>query len=136
MSNIDVNKKHLAYAFLCPTNRVATMLENNCNEWELFQNPTWLLDHYFKSSGVELSEQEIKEITEFTKTRNGRQVTEAFLCPINRHCTRVKHGQSDKYFLIDGNYEYLIEHYIVAGGAAAFAKRREDVLYKEYSGKL
>lgn len=135
MSQVIINKQHLALAFLCPVNRNATMIEHNCNQWELLQNPMWLLDHYFTHSGVNLTKEEKQAIIDFTKTRNGQQITAAFLCPINRHATRVEYGCSDEFFIIGNNYEYLIGHYIVNGGAAAFAKLRQEEMEKVYAGK-
>jgi len=102
------------------------MGEHNCNEWGLFENPSWLLEHYFQNSGVLLDEDEKKEIFNFLETRNGSQIMEAFLCPLNRHATKEECGLSDEDFLEDSNHTYLLKHYIKNGGAAAFAKKREE----------
>ena len=127
MSNINVNINHLAVAFLCPKNRHATMVEHACTEMCLFENPIWLLEHYFKNSGVELTDIDRKDIIDFIETRNGRQITEAFLCPINRHATRLEYKCSDDDFLVDENHNRLIKHYLENGGAKAFALRREKI---------
>ncbi len=120
---------HLAIAFLCTTNRSTTMAEHGCDEWGLFKNPTWLLDHYFKNSGVQLSEEEKESIFAFIETRNGFQIMESFLCPINRNGTREEHHLSD-YELLK-NYEKLILHFVLNGGAKKFAEEREEFLRKK-----
>lgn len=58
---------------------------------------------------------------------NDAQIWESFLCPVNRHCTRVEHNCDD--WELFKHPEWLVEHYIKNGGAEAFAKHREE---KEY----
>jgi hypothetical protein len=52
------------------------------------------------------------------------QIKDAFLCPINRHSTRVKHKCND--FELYEHPEWLMDHYIKCGGAKEFAKRRDE----------
>ncbi len=136
MSDITENVRHLMLAFLCPVNRATTMTEHSCDEMGLFKNPSWLLEHYFQKSGVELSEEEKREVEDFIKTRNGTQITEAFLCPVNRHCTRLECECCDEDFLKGNNYEKLIMHYVLNGGALEFAKKREKLLNGEGEEKI
>jgi len=128
MANITIHIHHLVFAFLCPNNRTMTMEEYKCGEMELFENPTYLLHHYFKNSGIVLNEADQYEIEIFLSSRNGKQIAEAFLCPVNRHCTRVEYNCCDGDFIVGKNYERLIIHYVVNGGADAFAKKREGFL--------
>ncbi len=53
-----------------------------------------------------------------------RQIMEALLCPINRHCTREQHNCDD--WDLWHHPDWLIEHFISHGGAVEFAKRRAD----------
>ena len=55
------------------------------------------------------------------------QIWEAFLCPVNRHCTRVEHSCDD--WELFKHPEWLLEHFIRCGGAEEFAKRRTDKAY-------
>lgn len=55
-----------------------------------------------------------------------RQIVEALTCPINRHCTRLERRCDD--WELWHNPEWLIQHFIDNGGAAAFARRREEFL--------
>lgn len=119
--------RHLVNAFLCVKNRYSTMVEHGCNEYDLFRNPTWLLSHYFEKSGLNFTQEEREEIISFALDgKFGLQVTEAFLCPVNRHCTRVEHNCSDEFFIEGNNYILLLNHFIEKGGAAAFADEREE----------
>ncbi len=104
---------HFKNALLCPINRNETMREHNCSELELLEHPEWLLAHYYKY--VEVSDSEKEEIRVFLETRGGKQITKAFLCPINRNGTREVHHLSDE----DLRYKYslLIIHYKKHGGA-------------------
>ncbi len=126
MPNLSKNIHHLVCVFLCPNNRTKTMSECNCNEIGLFENPTYLLHRYFKNRGVLIDDADRYEIEFFLTTRNGRQIAEAFLCPVNRHCTRVENNYCDGDFIKDKNFEKLIMHYVINGGAEAFAKKRES----------
>ena len=130
VSSIISTRVHIMFAFLCPKNYAMTMFEYKCNEWDLFQHHEWLLDHYFKHSGVSIDDAEKREILDFLKTRDGEQIKEAFLCPINRDATRKQHDCNDDYFLKDHNYNLLIRHYIEKGGAEAFAGKRKEFLCK------
>jgi len=102
------------------------MIEHSCNEWGLFDHPEWLLEHYFSRVFVEDDEKKI--ISSFLETRNGRQILESFLCPVNRHCTRLEYKCSDDDFVKGNNHDFLIKHYALNGGAEAFAKKREEFL--------
>jgi len=128
MSNLtDDVRHHVVPAFLCPINREATMIEHNCDEHGLFENPKWLLEHYFEKSGVQINDEDKKIIFDFLETGNGKQIMESFLCPVNRYCTKEEYSCSDEDFMQDKNYERLIKHYIFNGGAVAFAQRRNRV---------
>ena len=127
MNRVAINSRHFVFAFLCIKNRSMTMSKHNCDEWDLKHNPQWLLTHYFVNSGVELNDLEQKEILSFLDTRLGKQITEAFLCPLNRHCTRVKHSCNDEDFLKNKNYKNLLENYILNGGAEVFAKKEREI---------
>ena len=48
-SNLD----QLVEALTCPVNRFSTMREHSCDEWELFNNPGWLIAHYIEFGGAE-----------------------------------------------------------------------------------
>jgi hypothetical protein len=127
MSNvIGENFKHVAFAFLCTKNRDATMREHGCNEWSLFENPIWLLTHYFENSGVELSMNDKKDIFDFVETECGKQIVEAFSCPVNRHAVRAKYKWSDEDFLKEGNKGELVKNFVENGGAVAFALKRKN----------
>ena len=130
MNKLGSCVKHLVFAFLCTKNRSMTMLEHSCNEWGLFDHPEWLLEHYFLNSGVVLDQEEKDSIFNFIESRNGRQILESFLCPVNRHCTRLEYNCSDEDFVKDRNHDLLIRHYASNGGAEAFAIKREKFLEK------
>ncbi|MFA6314900.1 MAG: hypothetical protein WC648_00835 [Candidatus Paceibacterota bacterium] len=55
-----------------------------------------------------------------------RQTMVALTCPINRHGTRVEHNCDD--WALWYHPEYLINHFVENGGAAAFAARRAEFL--------
>ncbi|MSR79085.1 MAG: hypothetical protein EXS59_02995 [Candidatus Taylorbacteria bacterium] len=38
-------------ALTCPLNRDMTRREHNCDDWELFKHPGWLLWHYHENGG-------------------------------------------------------------------------------------
>ena len=101
------------------------MKKKQCSEWVLFENPKWLLEHYFEYSGIVLTDTEKEEIFDFIESRNGAQIMESFLCPVNRHATREEHGCSDEDFIVGSNYNKLIMHYLQNGGAKAFALKRK-----------
>lgn len=136
MNRIGTCVKHLAFAFLCTKNRSMTMLEHSCDEWGLFYHPEWLLEHYFLNSGVVLNQEEKDSIFNFIESRNGRQILESFLCPVNRHCTRLEYKCSDEDFVVGNNHDFLIKHYALNGGAEAFAKKRERFLEKSKIAKI
>ena len=127
MLDVSVINEHIRFAFLCTVNRFMTKCEHyNCTEQDLFNNPGWLIRHYFENSGVKLTDSEKNQIEDFLITRNGRQVTKAFLCPTNRNSVKEEYGLSDDDFLKAKNYNKLIEHYIVFGGAKVFADKKEE----------
>lgn len=39
-------------ALTCPVNRHCTREERNCDDWELFKNPGWLLKHFIENGGA------------------------------------------------------------------------------------
>lgn len=125
MSNIGENFRHLAFAFLCPNNRIMTMEEYGCDEWVLLEHPEFSLAHYYNNSGIELSFEDKKDIADFMATRCGIQITAAFLCPVNRHAVRDKYKCSDEDFLEEENQERLVRNFVENGGAVAFAIERE-----------
>ena len=55
-----------------------------------------------------------------------RQTIEAITCPVNRHATRVAHNCDD--WELFKHPKWLLENIIQNGGAAAFAKRRNEFL--------
>ena len=63
----------------------------------------------------------------FLCTYKHAQVMEALSCPVNRDATR-KERNCDDLVLFD-HPEWLVEHYIKYGGAAAFARRREELSF-------
>ncbi len=128
MPNLSKNVHYLVCAFLCPDNRAKTMLEHKCDEIGLFENPEYLLHRHFKNRGMLIDVDDRREMEFFLSTRNGRQIIDAFLCPVNRHCTRVENNYSDADLIKDRNFEKLIMHYVINGGAEAFAKKRESFL--------
>ena len=46
--NID----QICDALLCPLNRHYTRIEHNCNDWDLYRHPEWLLEHYIANGGA------------------------------------------------------------------------------------
>lgn len=58
---------------------------------------------------------------------NHDQIVEALTCPVNRHCARVAHGCDDWELFKHPNW--LLEHFVLNGGAKAFAKHREEKQY-------
>ena len=42
------------FALTCPFNRNGTREENKCDDWVLFENPDWLVQHLNKNGGVEV----------------------------------------------------------------------------------
>lgn len=36
----------------CPINRHCTRVEHNCDDWELFKHPDWLLTHFIEQGGA------------------------------------------------------------------------------------
>ena len=58
---------------------------------------------------------------------NQDQIVESLTCPVNRHCTRVAHNCDD--WELFKHPDWLLEHFILNGGAKAFAKHRTE---KEY----
>jgi hypothetical protein len=52
------------------------------------------------------------------------QLVEALTCPLNRHGTRVEYNCDD--WGLFQNPQWLIFHFIENGGAAEFAKRRDN----------
>ena len=127
MPNIVNSVFHLMIAFLCIRNRSAVMKKKQCDEWVLFENPKWLLEHYFEYSGIVLTDSEKEELFDFIESRNGKQIAESFLCPVNRHATREEHKCSDEDFVVGNNYNRLIMHYLQNGGAKAFALKRKEI---------
>ena len=47
------NRQQLIEALLCPINRNGTREEYRCDDWGLFKNPQWLLEHFMKYGGAE-----------------------------------------------------------------------------------
>ena len=39
-------------ALTCPVNRHCTRVEHNCDDWTLFKNPNWLLEHFIAHGGA------------------------------------------------------------------------------------
>jgi hypothetical protein len=50
-------------ALTCPVNRHCTRVEHNCDDWELYKNPEWLLQHYIGCGGA----------AEFAKRRGNKK---------------------------------------------------------------
>jgi hypothetical protein len=50
-------------ALTCPVNRHCTRVERNCNDWDLYLHPGWLLEHYIACGGA----------TEFAKRRENKE---------------------------------------------------------------
>ena len=46
------NQDQVVEALTCPVNRHCTRVEHNCDDWELFQHPEWLLDHFITNGGA------------------------------------------------------------------------------------
>jgi hypothetical protein len=98
MPTVIDNLTHFEIAFSCLVNYKMTKAEHNCDEWGLFENPKWLLDHYFKNSGVGLSDSEKKEVYDFLETPAGREMMAAFLNPENRRGTEKEYGCNEENF--------------------------------------
>ena len=50
-------------ALTCPVNRHCTRVEHNCDDWELFKHPEWLMMHFIENGGAK----------EFTKRRGNKK---------------------------------------------------------------
>jgi hypothetical protein len=40
-------------ALTCPINRDCTRKEHQCDDWELFKHPDWLIRHFIENGGAE-----------------------------------------------------------------------------------
>jgi len=139
MGNLAEEMHHAAFAFLDPVNRNETLKEHACSFYKyedkekiLFEHPEWLLDHYFRYSGVdaELGEEEQKKMSDFLlKNSSGKQITLSFLCPVNRNSTRCELGYDDSDLLY--HYQSLILHFVSSGGAEANAEERKNLMQKK-----
>jgi len=125
MSTVVDNLTHVTNAFLCLTNRSTTMIEHSCDEWGLFKNPVWLLNHYFEKSGVKLSDSEKTEILVFLETKEGKEMTEAFLNPENRRGTEEEYSFNNEDF--KRKCYLLIIHYKKHGGVEVLAKKENNL---------
>ncbi|MFA6430536.1 MAG: hypothetical protein WC229_01430 [Candidatus Paceibacterota bacterium] len=47
------NTKQIIEILTCPVNRHATRIEHNCDDWELYKHPEWLVEHFVKNGGAE-----------------------------------------------------------------------------------
>ena len=55
MKTFDMHKysdDQIKDAFTCPVNRHCTRVEHDCNDWDLYNHPEWLLDHYIRCGGA------------------------------------------------------------------------------------
>ncbi len=43
--------RQMVEAMTCPINRHGTRVEHGCDDWGLFYNPQWLMDHYVNNGG-------------------------------------------------------------------------------------
>lgn len=52
-SNEKYNLEEVIIALTCPVNRDSTRREHLCDDWALFENPDWLLEHFTLNGGAE-----------------------------------------------------------------------------------
>ncbi len=45
-------RTQLQEALTCPLNRDMTRREHECDDWELFRYPEWLMSHYLENGGA------------------------------------------------------------------------------------
>ncbi|MEK9177858.1 MAG: hypothetical protein AAB777_01920 [Patescibacteria group bacterium] len=45
-------QKQIFDALLCPINRHFTRTEHGCDDWGLWRNPQWLVEHYINNGGA------------------------------------------------------------------------------------
>lgn len=45
-------RTQLQEALTCPLNRDMTRREHECDDWELFRHPEWLMRHYLENGGA------------------------------------------------------------------------------------
>jgi len=46
------NLDQIIESLTCPVNRHCTRVEHNCDDWELFKNPEWLIRHFTDNGGA------------------------------------------------------------------------------------
>lgn len=46
------NDDQILDALTCPVNRHCTRVEHGCDDWTLYLNPNWLLEHYIRCGGA------------------------------------------------------------------------------------
>jgi len=119
------------------------MREHACDEWGLFYNQQWLIDHYIDNGGHEefsrrrdnmaglqgvtltITQEDERHLSDYGKL----QMIESFTCPINRKATKEENSTNDIIrddWWIFANPDTLIMHYALKGGAEEFAKRRKE----------
>lgn len=57
------NQDQIVMALTCPVNRHCSRVEHNCDDWELFRHPEWLLEHFITNGGAK----------EFAKRRQNKE---------------------------------------------------------------
>lgn len=60
------NDDQIIEALTCPVNRHCTRVEHNCDDWELFKHPNWLIEHFIRCGGA----------VEFAKRRTNQEYWE------------------------------------------------------------
>jgi hypothetical protein len=51
--HIAFMQRQVIDALTCPVNRDCTRREHGCDDWELWRNPDWLIDHYIRNGGAD-----------------------------------------------------------------------------------
>lgn len=55
MKKFDLRKytrDQIIDALTYPVNRQCTRVEHNCDDWELYRHPEWLIEHYIRCGGA------------------------------------------------------------------------------------